>query len=63
MSNFEEPKRYTAINNTTGDLIKSRTDAQDKYAAGWDLIFNAKRVKEVSVATFNAIADDIDNEQ
>lgn len=38
-SEFEYPKRLTAINPITGALIKSRGTNQDVYADGWDRIF------------------------
>lgn len=38
-SDFEAPKRYTAINDVTGALIISKADAQDAYAHGYDRAF------------------------
>ena len=29
-------------NNITGDSLKTKTDNQEAYAAGWDLIFGNK---------------------
>ena len=39
---WETPKRFTATNDSTGALIKSRPDNQDSYASGWDLIWGKK---------------------
>lgn len=33
------PKRFTATNDITGALIKSRTSGQDAYSANYDAIF------------------------
>ena len=34
------PSRFTARNDVTGGLIKSRTEGQDSYAEGWDKIYS-----------------------
>lgn len=39
---YEAPKKYTAINDITGALIKSKGTNQEAYASGWDVIFNKK---------------------
>lgn len=36
----------TSYNDSTGDLIKSRPDSQEKYAIGWDAIFGKKENTE-----------------
>jgi hypothetical protein len=48
---FEYPNRMTARNEITGAAIQSKGTNQDKYAAGWDLIFgkNKDKQKEVGV--------------
>lgn len=46
---MEYPKRMTAINETTGALIKSKTDNQEGYAKGWDLIFGVKKEFEYEI--------------
>lgn len=42
----EAPKKYTAINDITGNLIKSRGTNQDKYSAGWEAVFGKKLVEQ-----------------
>lgn len=32
----------TAVNDSTGDLIKTKASGQDKYAQGWEAIFGKK---------------------
>lgn len=32
----------TAINDSTGDLIKTKASGQEKYAKGWEAIFGKK---------------------
>lgn len=32
----------TAVNDSTGDLIKTKASGQDKYAKGWEAIFGKK---------------------
>lgn len=39
------PKRFTATNPVTGDLIKSRANNQDVYAENLDKIFGKKPSK------------------
>lgn len=46
MSGFEAPKRYTATNDITGALIKSKADNQEAYASGWDRIFGKKNSEQ-----------------
>ena len=47
---YEAPKRFTAKNDVTGDLIKNKTSNQDAYASGWDRIFgNKNKVEEQEV--------------
>ena len=33
------PKRFTATNDVTGALIKTKADNQDAFAEGWERIF------------------------
>ena len=40
------PKRFTAVNESTGALIKSRPDNQDVFAEGWERIFGNKKKEE-----------------
>ena len=42
----DTPKRFTAVNESTGALIKSRPDNQDVYAEGWERIFGKKQKEE-----------------
>ena len=35
---YEAPKRFTATNDVTGALIKSKSDNQDAYSKGYDLL-------------------------
>lgn len=35
---YEAPKRFTATNDITGALIKSKSDNQDAYSNGYDLL-------------------------
>ena len=44
----DTPKRFTATNDVTGALIKSRPDNQDVYAEGWERIFGKKKKEETS---------------
>lgn len=47
--NYETPTRFTARNDVTGALIKSRAateEEQSAYAAGWDRIFSNKNKQE-----------------
>ena len=46
------PKRFTATNDVTGALIKSRADGQDAYADGWSRIFGNKEQEKVEIITF-----------
>lgn len=32
----------TSVNDSTGDLIKTKASGQDKYAQGWEAIFGKK---------------------
>lgn len=48
MSNYETPKRFTAINDVTGKLIVSKSSTDTAYANGWDAIWGKKEVEEVS---------------
>lgn len=43
---YEAPKRYTATNDVTGDLIKSKSGNQEAYSDGWDRIFGKKNKDE-----------------
>ena len=45
---FEYPTRMTARNDVTGAAIQTRGTNQDKYAAGWDLIFNKPKLSETA---------------
>lgn len=46
------PKRFTAVNESTGALIKSRPDNQEAFAEGWERIFgNKKKEEDVDVST------------
>ena len=40
------PKRFTAVNESTGALIKSRPDNQEAFAEGWERIFGKKQKEE-----------------
>ena len=40
------PKRFTAVNESTGALIKSRPDNQEAFAEGWERIFGNKKKEE-----------------
>lgn len=42
------PKRFTATNDVTGALIKSKADNQDTFAEGWERIFGNKKKEETS---------------
>lgn len=46
------PKRFTATNDVTGALIKSRADGQNAYADGWSRIFGNKEQEKVEIITF-----------
>jgi len=43
------PKRFTAVNESTGALIKSRPDNQDVFAEGWERIFGNKKKEEETI--------------
>lgn len=42
------PKRFTATNDVTGALIKTKADNQDAFAEGWERIFGKKKKEEIS---------------
>lgn len=42
----------TAINDSTGDLIKTKASGQDKYAKGWEAIFGKKEDMMDQLAVF-----------
>lgn len=44
----DTPKRFTATNDVTGALIKTKADNQDVYAEGWERIFGKKKKEETS---------------
>lgn len=44
MSKYETPKRFTAINDVTGALIKSKATLTTEYANGWDAVWGKKEV-------------------
>ena len=46
------PKRFTAINDVTGSLIKSKSDNQDNYAKNWEVIFGNKKKELEEIITF-----------
>jgi len=48
---YEAPTRYTATNDVTGDLIKSKSGNQEAYSDGWDRIFGKKNKLEESDET------------
>lgn len=35
---YEAPKRFTAVNDVTGALIKSKSDNQGAYSTGYDIL-------------------------
>lgn len=37
------PKRFTATNDVTGALIKSKCDNHEVYALNWEVIFGKKQ--------------------
>lgn len=37
------PKRFTATNEVTGALIKSKCDNHEVYALNWEVIFGKKQ--------------------
>ena len=37
------PKRFTATNDVSGALIKTKADDQDAFAEGWERIFGKKK--------------------
>jgi len=37
---YEAPKRFTATNDVTGALIKSKTDNHEAYANGYEILKN-----------------------
>ena len=43
------PKRFTAVNESTGALIKSRPDNQEAFAEGWERIFGNKKKEEETI--------------
>lgn len=43
---YEAPKRFTAVNDITGALIKSKSDNQDAYSKGYDILINGNISKE-----------------
>lgn len=42
----DTPKRFTATNDVTGALIKTKADNQDAFAEGWERIFGKKKKEE-----------------
>lgn len=44
----DTPKRFTATNDVTGALIKTKADNQDAFAEGWERIFGNKKKEETS---------------
>ena len=38
----------TAVNDSTGDLIKTKASGQDKYAKGWEAIFGKKEAGKLT---------------
>lgn len=44
----DTPKRFTATNDVTGALIKTKADNQDAFAEGWERIFGKKKKEETS---------------
>ena len=44
----DTPKRFTAVNESTGALIKTKADNQDAFAEGWERIFGKKKKEETS---------------
>lgn len=44
----DTPKRFTATNEVTGALIKTKADNQDAFAEGWERIFGNKKKEETS---------------
>ena len=43
---YEAPKRFTAVNDVTGALIKSKSDNQDAYSTGYDILKSGNVSKE-----------------
>lgn len=56
---MEYPKRYTSTNEITGDLIKSKGDNRDRYAQGWDKVFNScpEEAPEQPTEPLNVVVD------
>jgi hypothetical protein len=46
MNNNTTPKRFTAINDVTGALIKSGSDNQDAYSKNWEAIWGKKTLDD-----------------
>lgn len=44
----DTPKRFTATNDVTGALIKTKADNQDAFAEGWERIFGNKKKEGTS---------------
>lgn len=42
----------TAVNDSTGDLIKTKASGQEKYAKGWEAIFGKKEDMMEQLAVF-----------
>lgn len=42
----------TAVNDSTGDLIKTKASGQEKYAKGWERIFGKKEDMMEQLAVF-----------
>lgn len=43
---YEAPKRFTAVNDVTGALIKSKSDNQGAYSTGYDILKSGNGSKE-----------------
>ena len=43
---YEAPKRFTAVNDVTGALIKSKSDNQGAYSTGYDILKSGNVSKE-----------------
>ena len=43
---YEAPKRFTAVNDVTGALIKSKSDNQGAYSTGYDILKSGNISKE-----------------
>jgi hypothetical protein len=55
LNKFEYPKHFTATNDITGALIKTRTDGQSNYASGWDLLWGKGKQNDLDNTDANVL--------